>query len=94
MSQILRVLHPGSETGLGAIVAVQKSLGEGHAMVAYHVVDTGAGNYDILVHNPNVPFDVGQTVMDPAQASTGMDEDTDPAYRAAQAGRGRCRGRR
>jgi hypothetical protein len=36
------------------------SLGDGHVVVAYEVVDTGSGNFDILVYNPNAPFAPGE----------------------------------
>jgi hypothetical protein len=57
--------------GAGAIVALNPTIGDGHAVVAYEVVDNGGGNFNILVYNPNVEFRPG--------------EDTDPTMRANQA---------
>ena len=57
---ILQAFTAGGESGMGAIVTLNPSISEGHAVVAYELVDTGAGNFDILVYNPNVPFEVAE----------------------------------
>ncbi|HUO70922.1 MAG TPA: hypothetical protein VMU39_09110 [Solirubrobacteraceae bacterium] len=44
---------------MGAMVALNPSIGEGHVVVAYDVVDRG-GDFDILLYNPNLPFDASE----------------------------------
>ena len=58
----------GGANGVGAMIALNPSIGEGHVVVAYEIVDTGGGNFDILVYNCNTPFGPG--------------EDADPNVRA------------
>jgi hypothetical protein len=42
---------------MGAMVALNPSIGDGHVVVAYDIVDRGGGDFDVLVYNPNLPFD-------------------------------------
>jgi hypothetical protein len=42
--------------GMGAMISMYPSLGEGHTVVAYGIEDTGGGNFNILVYDPNIPF--------------------------------------
>jgi len=42
-------------TGDPAIVTIQQG-NAGHAVIAYDVTDTGGGNYNIWIYNPNQPF--------------------------------------
>jgi len=53
---ILQAFSAGGQSGVGALVAMSPSLGEGHVVVAFDIVDTGGGNFDIRVYNPNAPF--------------------------------------
>jgi hypothetical protein len=71
LSVLQQAFTAGGASGRGAIVCLNPSTSEGHAVVAYEIAETGGGAFDILVYNPNVPFQ-------PA-------EDTDPAFRASQA---------
>jgi hypothetical protein len=41
--------------GIGAIVCLEAN-GDGHAVIGYEIVDTGNGNFNVLLCNPNVPF--------------------------------------
>jgi hypothetical protein len=70
-AELLSVLQQALTAGLGAIVCLNPSISEGHAVVVYQITETGGGAFDILVYNPNVPFQPG--------------EDTDPVFRAGQA---------
>ncbi len=58
---------------MGAMVCLTHSIFEGHCVVAYDIVDHADGSFDILVYNPNVPFDPS--------------EDADPSTRVTQAGK-------
>jgi hypothetical protein len=71
LSVLQQAFTAGGAGGLGAIVCLNPSTSGGHAVVAYEIAETGGGGFDILVYNPNVPF---QPV-----------EDTDPVFRAGQA---------
>jgi hypothetical protein len=71
LSALQQAFTAGGSSGHGAIVCLNPSVSEGHAVVAYEITETGGGAFDILVYNPNVPFQ-------PA-------EDADPSFRAAQA---------
>lgn len=71
-SALEEAFHAGGASGLGAIVCMVPSTAGGHAVVAYEIVDTGGGAFDILTYNPNVPFQVS--------------EDNDRGWRASQAG--------
>jgi hypothetical protein len=44
--------------GFGAMITLMPSLGTGHAVVAFDMVDRDDGNFDLLVYNCNVPFNV------------------------------------
>ncbi len=76
----------GGAAGMGAIVDLNPSTSEGHAVVAYEIVDTADGGFDILLYNPNAPFDMGLADLSipPGQIEN---EDQDPNYRATQAAR-------
>lgn len=63
----------GGASGMGAIICLNPSTSEGHAVVAYEIVDQGSGAFDILVYNSNVPFLPG--------------EDTNPSLHASQGNR-------
>jgi hypothetical protein len=72
LSALQEAFTVGGPNGAGAIIALDPSLGEGHAVVACNVVETGNGNFNILLYNPNDPFSPG--------------EDTSPSLRAENAG--------
>jgi hypothetical protein len=71
LSVLQQAFTAGGAGGLGAIICLNPSTSEGHAVVAYEIAETGGGAFDVLVYNPNVPF----------QPSG----DTDPGFRASQA---------
>jgi hypothetical protein len=68
---IQQAFTAGGVDGRGAIICINPSNSDGHAVVAYDIVDTGGGAFNILVYDPNVPFLPG--------------EDSDPVQRASQA---------
>jgi hypothetical protein len=70
-SALQRAFTVGGASGMGAIICMNPSTSEGHAVVAYEIADRGSGAFDILVYNSNVPFQPG--------------EDTDPSTRTTQA---------
>jgi hypothetical protein len=70
-NSILQAFKAGGQNGVGCLVALNPSIGEGHVVVAFDVVDTGGGNFDILVYNPNHEFIAS--------------EDTNTTLRAGQA---------
>ena len=54
-AQLKAYLEQCFAQGVGPIVCMEAN-GEGHAVVGYGIVDTGNGNFDVLLYNPNVPF--------------------------------------
>ena len=54
-AQLRSYLEQCFAEGVGAIVCMEAN-GDGHAVVGYGIVDTGNGNFDVLLYNPNVPF--------------------------------------
>jgi hypothetical protein len=71
LSVLQQAFTAGGASGQGAIVCLNPSTSGGHAVVAYEITETGGGAFDILVYNPNVPFQ--------------PDEDIEPEFRASQA---------
>lgn len=45
-------------SGFAPIIAVNPSIGTGHALIAFEIVDGDNGDFDLLVYNCNVPFDI------------------------------------
>jgi hypothetical protein len=84
-SALQQAFTAGSASGMGAIVCLNPSTSEGHAVVAYEIADTGDGDFDILLYNPNVPFDMGLAGLAVPPGDT-ENEDLDASYRATQAG--------
>jgi hypothetical protein len=76
-SAIQQAFGAGGCGTAGAILCLDPNIKEGHAVVAYGIVDTGGGNFDILVYNPNQPFTA--------------DEDSSSSNRSAAAGASRIR---
>ena len=68
---LLSGLTASTPSGVGPMVALNPSLGQGHVVVAYDLIDTGGGNFDVLVYNPNEPFttaeDLDSVVRNPAR---------------------------
>jgi hypothetical protein len=54
--------------GVGAIICMEAN-GDGHAVVGYDVVDTGNGNFNVLLYNPNVPFTPSEDASSSTRAS-------------------------
>jgi hypothetical protein len=52
----------GGANGMGAIIALDPSLGDGHAVVAYGIADTGNGGFNILIYNPDQPFEPSEDI--------------------------------
>jgi hypothetical protein len=71
---ILSGFSAGSQSGIGTMVALSPSLGDGHVVVAYDLIDTGSGNFDVLVYNPNEPFatteDMDSITRNPARTKS------------------------
>ena len=75
---LLSAFNAGGVNGVGAMVALDPSIGNGHVMVAFAVVDNppgNAGGYDILVYNPNAPFAPSEdgapsTLFNPSQTES------------------------
>jgi len=57
---ILEGFRAGGQSGVGVMIALSPKVGEGHVVVAFDLVDKSAGNFDILVYNPNIAFQVGE----------------------------------
>ena len=47
-------------SGFGAMIAVSPSIGQGHVLVAYEIVDRDNGNFDLHVYNCNSPFQTNE----------------------------------
>lgn len=58
--------------GVGAIICMEAN-GDGHAVVGYGIVDTGNGNFDVLLYNPNLPFSPGEDSSSSTRASVAAD---------------------
>ncbi len=84
-SALQQAFTAGGGNGMGAIVCLNPSISLGHAVVAYEIADTGDGDFDILLYNPNVPFDMGLAGLNVPPGET-ENEDLDANYRATQAG--------
>jgi len=53
---------------VAAIVCMEAN-NDGHAVVGYGIVDTGNGNFDVLLYNPNVPFSPSEDSSSSTRAS-------------------------
>ncbi|MGC2613614.1 MAG: hypothetical protein WA354_06265 [Terracidiphilus sp.] len=67
-AQLRSYLEQCFTAGVGAIVSMEAN-GDGHAVVGYGIVDTGNGNFDVLLYNPNVPFTPGEDSSSSTRAS-------------------------
>jgi hypothetical protein len=68
-SALQRAFTAGGTSGQGAIVCMNPSVSEGHAVVAYDIADREGGAFDILVYNPNVPFQPSEDANSEIRAS-------------------------
>ncbi len=71
---ILSAFGAGNQSGVGTMVALNPSVGEGHVVVAYDLVDTSPGNFDVLLYNPNTPFNLQEDVNRMLQATNASDK--------------------
>lgn len=67
-AQLRSYLEQCFTEGVGAIVCMEAN-GDGHAVVGYGIVDTGNGNFDVLLYNPNVPFTPSEDSSSSTRAS-------------------------
>lgn len=58
-AQLRSYLEQCFAQGVGPIICMEAN-SDGHAVVGYGIVDTGNGNFDVLLYNPNVPFTPGE----------------------------------
>jgi hypothetical protein len=67
-AQLRSYLEQCFAEGVGAIVSMEAN-GDGHAVVGYGIVDTGNGNFNVLLYNPNVPFTPSEDSSSSTRAS-------------------------
>ena len=67
-AQLRSYLEQCFAQGVGAIISMEAN-GDGHAVVGYDIVDTGGGNFNVLLYNPNVPFTPAEDASSSTRAS-------------------------
>jgi hypothetical protein len=67
-AQLRSYLQQCFSQGVGAIICMEAN-GDGHAVVGYDIVDTGNGNFNVLLYNPNVRFTPSEDASSSTRAS-------------------------